>query len=182
MRPCVECGSTANGFYRDKKSPDGLFSKCRKCVNRRNHEWKLAHPERTKEIQKQADTRRPLGRKKARDGYYQRPEWKARKAAYYQAHKKEFQIRLARWYGRRRSTDDGSVTLESVSILYEQQKGKCAHCKKPLSGGFHIDHVLPLSKDGAHTISNIQLLCEFCNLSKNNHAAPKGRQAILFGL
>jgi 5-methylcytosine-specific restriction endonuclease McrA len=32
----------------------------------------------------------------------------------------------------------------------------------------HIDHIVPLSRGGRHAIGNLQALCSFCNLSKNN--------------
>ena len=49
------------------------------------------------------------------------------------------------------------------------QKGKCAYyatCRKSIRNGFHIDHILALSKGGSNWIRNIQLTCASCNLSK----------------
>lgn len=52
--------------------------------------------------------------------------------------------------------------------LFRLQKGKCACChadlkkKKP-----HMDHAMPLALGGLNIDENMQLLCQFCNQSKN---------------
>lgn len=65
---------------------------------------------------------------------------------------------------------EGSFTAAEVRDLFQKQKGKCAICSKALekTGGskFHADHIQPLSRGGSNWISNIQLACKKCNLSK----------------
>lgn len=51
--------------------------------------------------------------------------------------------------------------------LYASQKGACACCRAGFTlGDLHLDHVMPLSKGGAHADNNMQLLCQPCNQSK----------------
>lgn len=176
-KPCAQCGSTENGYYADKKTPDGLFSKCRKCVNARNREWKKAHPERAAAVQHRADIKRRRRRK--RKPYQWSPEWAAKRADYYQRHKPEYQVRTVKWYARRKATDDGTVTFDAIQRLYTEQKGQCIYCAKSLKNGYHIDHIVALVVGGTHTIGNIQLLCRHCNLSKHKHLAPRGHQIPL---
>lgn len=61
--------------------------------------------------------------------------------------------------------------------VYFRENGKCALCKKDLSGLIaldskqHYDHIVPLKSLGVNDPCNIQLLCEKCNLRKAAAAA-----------
>lgn len=59
--------------------------------------------------------------------------------------------------------------------VFERDKYKCKLCGIKVqikdsnkSNSAHLDHILPLSKGGAHTYSNIQTLCFECNVNKGN--------------
>lgn len=60
------------------------------------------------------------------------------------------------------------------AIVY-RDRGRCINCGKDLSGqfdvederGVHFDHIVPLHNGGINDVSNIQLLCQHCNTSKN---------------
>lgn len=69
---------------------------------------------------------------------------------------------------RLKTTSDGTVTKNAILGMLEGQDRKCKLCKCDLLSDYHIDHIHPVSKGGAHSISNIQLLCPFCNLSKKD--------------
>lgn len=67
-----------------------------------------------------------------------------------------------RYLRRQDNASDGSLTKE---ILYQLAQGKrCAYCGTTKS--ISIDHIIPLVKGGAHTITNIQILCLSCNSKK----------------
>ena len=61
----------------------------------------------------------------------------------------------------------GSHTGEQLVNLHKLQRGRCAVCGDNLKKGRHVDHIVPLAKGGSNDITNIQLLCPPCNLSKN---------------
>lgn len=71
-----------------------------------------------------------------------------------------------------KSTYDNSITKTALEQLKILQHNKCYYCKcgldfnKPRS--VHLDHIIPLSKGGVHTISNVVWSCQKCNLSKGN--------------
>lgn len=46
------------------------------------------------------------------------------------------------------------------------QRNKCANCFCVLEK-YHVDHIVPLSKNGSNGKKNIQILCPPCNLSKH---------------
>lgn len=68
---------------------------------------------------------------------------------------------------RRRKLAGGKLSQGIVQILTNKQQGLCAGCGKPLNGDYHIDHIHPISKGGANTDDNVQLLHSRCNLIKS---------------
>lgn len=72
-----------------------------------------------------------------------------------------------------------SGVLKRVSIpqwakraVYYRDRGVCVKCHRDLSGTLNIgnsgnyDHIVPLEKGGLNDVTNVQLLCSTCNLSK----------------
>jgi len=75
--------------------------------------------------------------------------------------------------------DKGKLLRKNIpswakKAVFFRDRGTCTYCKKDLSGlinisnNYHIDHIIPLAKYGFNDISNLQLLCEFCNTSKGS--------------
>jgi 5-methylcytosine-specific restriction endonuclease McrA len=108
---------------------------------------------------------------------------KAGKAEWYQANKESCAERSATWHkenperhlvhtqNRRalKKQGDGRISQGLTARLLALQKGRCACCKGDLKElGRHLDHIVPLSKGGAHEDANIQLLCPSCNTSKRD--------------
>jgi len=78
------------------------------------------------------------------------------------------------------STEDGTVTSQALEELKISQNHKCAYCKCELDfsskGKVHLDHILPLSKGGHHSISNVTWSCSSCNLRKSDPRSGCGRR------
>lgn len=75
---------------------------------------------------------------------------------------------------------EGSYTDGDVQRLLKLQKCKCAECRKSLKAGYHVDHIVPLSRFGSNHPANLQLLCQKCNNGKYDKdpidwAREKGR-------
>ena len=62
-----------------------------------------------------------------------------------------------------------TFTERDKITMYTRQNGKCALCGKPFDiKEMHADHVTPWSKGGITDLSNGQMLCTTCNLSKSD--------------
>jgi hypothetical protein len=59
--------------------------------------------------------------------------------------------------------------------VFSRDKGRCTLCTKDLTGLIavdqrqHYDHIVPLNLGGVNDPTNIQLLCETCNLEKSGN-------------
>jgi hypothetical protein len=59
--------------------------------------------------------------------------------------------------------------------IFHRDKGICVQCKADLTrlinqqNALHYDHMIPLAKGGMNDVTNLQLLCESCNLKKSHH-------------
>lgn len=51
-----------------------------------------------------------------------------------------------------------------------RDQGRCRQCGSTQQ--LHFDHVIPISRGGANTVANIQLLCGACNRAKGARNAP----------
>ena len=73
---------------------------------------------------------------------------------------------------RKRTTDDKTINGESLKQLLVKQNYRCNKCKAMLNlmekRKVHLDHIIPLSKYGIHSIKNVQWLCQYCNIIKHN--------------
>jgi hypothetical protein len=104
-----------------------------------------------------------------------------------------FNDMMARQVGRS-ETDDlaheyhtyfvASGVLKRVGIpswvrraVFFRDRGFCAICHRDLSGVLnisnieHFDHIVPLAQGGLNDVTNIQLLCQDCNLKKSHKEA-----------
>lgn len=53
--------------------------------------------------------------------------------------------------------------------IYERQNGKCIYCGEHRNISYMtVDHIIPLSRDGADDIGNMRCACKKCNGFKGN--------------
>ncbi len=127
--------------------------------------------------------RRELDRKrKKKVGYFRSEEFRGTYDRYQQSHAEARKQRRKRYdaehremhavdkHKRRTQTKEGDLTTEQWLELVEECGGMCVKCAAPYE---HMDHIIPLSKGGEHTLDNVQPLCAKCNLSKHNRLESK---------
>ena len=183
---CPRCDSVKSleAFGLDPRRAQGRRTWCRECHNAANRdyssrnadwrrkslkEWRAANPEKVK-----AQSKRRI--EKCKDDLYARtrawwasdPE-RARLTRRKNAAKYPDRV-AARWRTRRarKQNAPGAHTAQDIADIIKLQFNKCAYCKKNLSCGYHVDHIVPLSKGGSNDRRNLQITCAACNIRKND--------------
>lgn len=183
MKACSACGETkpADEFYR---RGDKLRAACKVCTNAQNREWHRRNPHKQLEYDKrfaqskpdQAKARTRRWREKNPDKVRQASQ--NRKRGPNRKRNREYDREYARAWnaanpGKRRLTQHkyrarkmankvGNVSLQEARAILNRA---CMYC-----GGVaeHLDHVVPISRGGAHSVGNLAPACASCNLSKRN--------------
>lgn len=110
-----------------------------------------------------------------------REQQRAYMARYYPAHREMFIAKTAAWvkahpervkaHGNTRRArmlgNGGHHTDRDIRNQYLSQNGRCFYCGIDVGNGYHVDHVVPLSRGGSNSPENIVIACEPCNRSKH---------------
>lgn len=97
-------------------------------------------------------------------------EIKVQRAAYYKRHPERWSIAGAK---RRALKVAATVNLAGIKAFVAAVKAKafvrCYYCERRTpTTAIHFDHIVALSKGGAHSVENLCVACAHCNLSKHN--------------
>ena len=186
VKKCTKCGlvKPLDEFYIKNSSKDHHTYKCKECFakyskeyHQKNKElcrirlqkWRAENSEYVKERDKKyRESNMELCRAKERRYRERHPEKIAEKnKKYRESHREYFYNKAKERKSILKSRSDGTVTKEELNALFKSQNGCCAYCGCDLNVyGKHTDHVIPISKGGLNTISNIRWVCPTCNLSK----------------
>lgn len=184
-RVCSMCGGPhfGRGLCRKHYNAE-WYLRNRDKVIARSKEWANANPEKRKEIMAGWEARN-LGEGKLRSQLYHathRDRILSERREYYQAHLEEMREVGRRSYAKnpepyrqaakrrksRKRGAEGSHTIAEVRALFIKQRVQCAVCRADISKRYHEDHIIPLVAGGSDWVTNIQLLCPPCNLSKKD--------------
>lgn len=182
LKTCYRCGlnQSIESYNKNRSSSDGRSSECRICVNNYNKLYRnTMNKVKVAEYNKQYrnDNKEKL---KAKHKIYKnlnKDEMAIRQHKWYEKNKDSVKTRTAKSkksnpkqhsnYANKRRAKKKSLFTEKFSTndIINKYGDKCFYC----SGVFeHIDHYIPLSKNGTHTLDNVRPSCKKCNLCKNS--------------
>jgi 5-methylcytosine-specific restriction endonuclease McrA len=118
-----------------------------------------------KERRTEINERRRLRRlEKPGENYSHVKKWRERNPD-----KQRKQARVFVSIRRARKKSNGPFERVDPDAVLRRDRGVCGICGKPVEGPvFEIDHIVPLSRGGAHTMANVQLAHRTCNRKKWN--------------
>lgn len=184
---CCQCGETkpVSEFYKNRSKRDGLDSYCKKCNKENQKAYKAADPN----FQEKAyiRIRKWINENKERFDETSR-KWRERnpervhkiKRKYHEANREKVVAVTKNWFEahpeKRREYNqnrlaykrggEGKITAQEWEDLKAKYGNRCI-VPGCTNTDVTMDHVVPLSMGGTHTIDNIQPLCGHHNYTKN---------------
>ena len=160
MKTCGACllEKPLDEFHSYNGTRKGKHSSCAKCCSARNARWRKNNPEKQKKSTRESSKKYYWGNHEAS---------KLRAKAANSRYKKSHPEVGRQSEHRRRVRKIGNGVFKIIpKDLQRLQRTPCQECgtMKKLT----IDHVVPISKGGTHSIGNLQSLCLSCNTSKKN--------------
>lgn len=174
-KACTQCGVEKElGEFRVHRGLHGRSSWCRECERQYTRDWtednRDEHNERRREAwakKEHTEEERAAAAERARK-WYADPENKDRNLQNFytwvrdnrDARNAMMQKRRARKLGV-----DATLTSQEWEEILTSYHRSCAYCQTD-SETMTMDHVVPLSKGGAHTKENVVPACRSCNSKK----------------
>ncbi len=175
-KQCSACKNVlpASRFYRTVHETTGLTSQCRSCMYRRALEnqkrYRAERAEHYRELHRQWVAENPRSAEQLKSDKERLQIWDA-------AHPGRKAVREQKRRARKAAVLN-DFTAEQWDALKIAYRYRCAYCgEKPKN--LTMDHVIPISKGGPHTLSNIVPACKTCNTAKGARQAPS-HQTVLF--
>lgn len=167
QKQCTKCLQLLDltFFSPNKKLKDGFTYWCKPCFNLyrkfKSKKKRITSPEDNKKNYLKHKEKRLL----AFQEYYQsnKQKIKQKQKEYRQSNKEYLNLRNRK---RKELITGRNITSQQIEQLKFESKGKCHYCQS--TEFLQIDHYFPLSKGGAHHISNLVIACRHCNLSKKD--------------
>jgi 5-methylcytosine-specific restriction endonuclease McrA len=151
-----------------KRASEGKRAKMREYQREWIREWRIANPERHREIKRRYRTKNRARELALRREWSRRPENQTKIKAGYQRWAKS---ELGRSYfkerdHKRRARKQLVYSLPCLSKIRElRREVRCYWCGGPMNP-VSTDHVVPLARGGSHTPDNLVAACHRCNSSK----------------
>ena len=172
MKYCSTCKQEKDSslFASDKRSPDGLNYQCKSCKNIRAKKYREKDIEHTRLLNNARVARWQKAHPEIKNIYqnrYSKAHPEIHKS-YREAHREKYRVHHRNRYSLLLGVPGNGITEKQWKELKESYLHTCVYCGKK-TYRLEMDHVVPITKGGYHSIDNIVPACRNCNSSKNNH-------------
>lgn len=189
VKRCTKCNrelpATTEYFHQHKPSVDNLHPRCKDCANasrkqsyqrhrdtiiEKNLDYYETHREEQRERQRDYRKRNKQTIRQTRQQWCDKNREQMRE--YHRAYNKEWRdknrgkLRIVWRLNQFLRRVTGQITEQDVERQYDMQEGLCYWCSNPVGEKYHIDHFIPMSRNGKNVPENIVIACSTCNWSK----------------
>lgn len=202
---CKECRKK---YYKDNKERENQRSKKWReenleLVKQQSRDWREKNSERAKQCcKKWRENNWEYAKQQGRERYKNNLEsvkqynkkWRSNNREYIKQYEKKYLQTEVGKAGKIKKNHKYRALKKGATIhrfnpidVFSRDRYICQACgckTRPDYNRFHpkypnLDHIVPLSKGGEHSIKNAQCLCRQCNIEKSNN--QKQDQLLLFG-
>jgi len=179
-KPCRRCGviKPIREFARHQTCKGGYDATCKECRKEKKKAFIEKHPGYKTMINRRYRERHPEDRKKRwkiyygnniekrrvyREKYYRDNEdyWKQYSREHYRQYPEIYKF----YHQQRRARESGGDLRQGdFGIVCVEYGNVCLSCGSIKN--ISLDHIVPISRGGVHSIMNIQPLCRSCNSKK----------------
>ena len=190
---CKACHTDHNRLYRERNQEEVRARKRAEIldhperIRERRQRYKAKHPDNIKERSKRYywDNREKL-LAYDKEYLYANYERELRKRnAYAKAHPEYGRAKSSRYRARKANAPVNDLTIAQWFEIQEAYKYRCVYCPencwrcRQKKHKLTQDHIVPLSKGGSHTFTNVVPACQACNSKKSAGPPKKPVQPLL---
>lgn len=172
-------------YGKDRRARDGLQVTCKPCSALAKAIYRKAHPDKVAAVETKRNEKRLVAKRAYMAARYsmRKKELQAAQAAYRRRDPQRIAQQKSRYAkanpevvrasnAARRALAKSvcvapKISFKAIAQAHGYQCFYCGTAVDPLKRrALHIDHVVPLSRGGAHAVENLVCSCAGCNLSK----------------
>ena len=160
LKRCSKCG--------EPKTKSGTRWRCRPCDNAYQREQYRKDPEKIRKRKREYMRRvrsDPLRREEINQRRRGNEVYLEKGRAYNRILREKH---FFKWRARLTNRSGKNVTAQELATLWKNQRGHCALSGTKLGRDAHLDHIVPVSKNGKTSLENLRWLDPWVNVARQN--------------